>query len=60
MVDGGKGWLVCEFPVEDEDKNSHGTLHGGFMSAVVDSVSSWALMLVDGGRQHASTSIHIT
>ncbi|XP_076066130.1 acyl-coenzyme A thioesterase 13-like [Oratosquilla oratoria] len=44
IVSGGDGRCVAELVVQEEHKNSVGTLHGGFTATLVDAISTLALM----------------
>ncbi|XP_061196160.1 acyl-coenzyme A thioesterase 13-like [Saccostrea echinata] len=59
VVAGGGGNITCEFEVTEEHRNSHGTLHGGMMSLLVDAVTSWALHTKVRDRNSASIDLSL-
>ncbi|XP_062582864.1 acyl-coenzyme A thioesterase 13-like [Saccostrea cucullata] len=59
VVAGGGGNITCEFEVTEEHRNSHGTLHGGMMSLLVDAVTSWALHTKLRDRNSASIDLSL-
>lgn len=54
-----EGFAEFTLPVEQRHTNSHGTLHGGCIAALVDVVGSAAIM-TRGPLRHVSTDINIT
>ncbi|OWF54776.1 acyl-coenzyme A thioesterase 13-like [Mizuhopecten yessoensis] len=59
IVSGGDGSMVCEMDVLRSDKNSHGTLHGGLICTLADTVSSWAFHVVERTQVSVSTDLHV-
>nr|XP_034314038.1 acyl-coenzyme A thioesterase 13-like [Crassostrea gigas] len=59
IVSGGGGNITCEFEVVEDHRNSHGTLHGGLMSLLVDAVTSWALHTKVRDRNSASIDLSL-
>ncbi|XP_022315074.1 acyl-coenzyme A thioesterase 13-like [Crassostrea virginica] len=59
IVSGGGGNVTCEFGVEEEHRNSHGTLHGGLMSLLVDAITTWALHTKVRDRNSASIDLSL-
>ncbi|XP_033737339.1 acyl-coenzyme A thioesterase 13-like [Pecten maximus] len=55
VVSGGNGKMVCEMTVTEDHQNRLGTLHGGMTAALVDAVSTWALLTTE--RQVAGVSV---
>lgn len=58
-MSGGGGNITCEFEVVEDHRNSHGTLHGGMMSLLVDAVTSWALHTKVRDRNSASIDLSL-
>lgn len=58
-MSGGGGNITCEFEVVEDHRNSHGTLHGGLMSLLVDAVTSWALHTKVRDRNSASMDLSL-
>lgn len=44
IVSAGQGKRVVEFKVSENQLNRGGSLHGGFIAAVIDNVTTYALM----------------
>lgn len=59
IVSGGGGNITCEFEVVEDHRNTHGTLHGGLMSLLVDAVTSWALHTKIRDRNSASIDLSL-
>lgn len=59
IVSGGGGNITCELEVVEDHRNSHGTLHGGLMSLLVDAVTSWALHTKIRDRNSASIDLSL-
>lgn len=51
--------MVCELDVLPSDRNSHGTLHGGMICTLADTVSSWAFHVVERKQDSVSTDLHV-
>ncbi|KAL4221884.1 Acyl-coenzyme A thioesterase 13 [Mactra antiquata] len=47
VISGGNGRCKCELRVTEDHQNRGGTLHGGMICTLVDSVSTWALLGTD-------------
>lgn len=58
-MSGGGGNITCEFEVVEDHRNTHGTLHGGLMSLLVDAVTSWALHTKIRDRNSASIDLSL-
>ncbi|XP_014707096.1 acyl-coenzyme A thioesterase 13 [Equus asinus] len=54
------GKVICEMKVEEEHTNKMGTLHGGLIATLVDSISTVALLLSERGAPGVSVDMNIT
>ncbi|CAG9857873.1 unnamed protein product [Phyllotreta striolata] len=54
----GKGKCVAAIKIEEEHTNPMGSMHGGFATSLVDSISSWALFTHERANC-ASVSVNI-
>lgn len=60
VIDGGDGKCVCEMKVAEHMRNGLGTLHGGLIALLVDSVSTWGLMSYKSGEPGVTVNINIS
>lgn len=60
MVGGEVGRCICELTIQPEHANNAGTLHGGYIATLVDSVSTTALLSVDQSAPGVSVDLNIS
>lgn len=60
ITGGSEGHVKCKIPVTPELLNGIGTLHGGAVATMVDSVSTWALVSVGKNVPGVSVDLSIS
>lgn len=58
--DASPGKIVCEVKVGKADLNPVGALHGGFTAALVDNISTMALITTEGQNPGSSVDLNVT
>ncbi|XP_023304648.1 acyl-coenzyme A thioesterase 13-like [Lucilia cuprina] len=59
VTGGGDGRCIGEFTVSKEHVNGFGTLHGGCAAAIIDNVTTYALMSTDA-HPGVSVDLHVS
>lgn len=60
ILSAGNGHCKAQFTVSDEHLNLGGTLHGGFISTIMDCVSTYALVTHKNVNPGVSVDLHVT
>ncbi|XP_033118727.1 acyl-coenzyme A thioesterase 13-like [Anneissia japonica] len=59
VVSAEPGHCICQLKVAEEHLNGYGTLHGGFTSTLVDSLTTFAVMSTEAGVPGVSVSLNV-
>lgn len=60
VVSAGNGNIKCTMPVLQEHLNGLGTMHGGCVASLVDTVSTFGLVTANDGKLGVSVNMAIT
>ena len=60
IVTANPGKVVAELTVEEEHQNASGTLHGGFIATLIDSMTTLALLSGENGRPGVSVDLNVS
>ncbi|KAI8478323.1 Acyl-coenzyme A thioesterase 13 [Branchiostoma belcheri] len=60
VVSAEPGKCVFEMKVAEEHLNLPGTLHGGLTATLVDGLTTYALLSMEGGKPGVSVDLHVS
>ncbi|XP_071964371.1 acyl-coenzyme A thioesterase 13-like [Antedon mediterranea] len=60
VVSAKPGHCVCRLKVDEEHLNMYGTMHGGYISTLIDSVTTFALLSTEAGTAGVSVNLNVS